>query len=97
MLLIIADRSHSHSHRAPAGHPPTAEDWYPTISNILGIDPSDEAMMNGTARPIDGIDVWDAITAGAKPEREWLPVTEVRCDRTDKSVHRSSREEAVQD
>eukprot|EP00039_Didymoeca_costata_P008916 m.118640 g.118640 ORF g.118640 m.118640 type:complete len:528 (+) comp14282_c0_seq1:62-1645(+) len=51
-------------------------DWYPTLANLAGVDPTDNAMYNGTIRPIDGIDAWPVLT-GAKQDlgREWLPTT----------------------
>ena len=26
--------------------------WYPTLCNLVGVDPADTVVMNGTARPI---------------------------------------------
>ena len=51
-------------------------DWYPTLSSIFCVDPADDALLNGMLHPIDGVDIWGAITSGDAPEREKLPITE---------------------
>jgi hypothetical protein len=52
-------------------------DFYPTICNLAGVDPTDNATFLGKVRPIDGHDVWPLITAGAKvgENHVWMPVT----------------------
>jgi len=50
-------------------------DWYPTLCNLAGVDPTDTVVYKGEARPIDGLDVWPALTQNMALDREWLPVT----------------------
>jgi len=51
-------------------------DWYPTICNLAGVDPTDNVTFGGIPRPIDGIDLWPVLTGQKKSlGREWLPVT----------------------
>lgn len=51
-------------------------DWFPTMCNLAGVDPTDNVTFKGIPRAIDGRDVWPVLT-GVKPDlgREWLPVT----------------------
>ena len=51
-------------------------DWYATLCSLMGVDPTDDALLNGTRYPIDGLDVWSSIIGGSAPQREWLPITE---------------------
>ena len=41
------------------------QDWYPTLCGFAGVDPTDNAVINGVMHPIDGVDVWPAILASA--------------------------------
>ena len=51
-------------------------DYYPTIAKLAGVDPTDTVVYNGTARPIDGRDMWPVLTGQAADlGREWLPTT----------------------
>eukprot|EP00936_MAST-01D_sp_MAST-1D-sp1_P000789 g789.t1 len=53
------------------------QDWYPTICNFAGVDPSDNVTFDNVSRPIDGVDVWPAILAGQDSYlHEYLPTTE---------------------
>eukprot|EP00038_Savillea_parva_P011469 m.197762 g.197762 ORF g.197762 m.197762 type:complete len:512 (+) comp20214_c0_seq1:161-1696(+) len=52
-------------------------DWYPTLLNLVGVDPTDTIHYNGVVAPIDGMDVWPAIVGTTNVTHEWLPVTEV--------------------
>jgi len=53
-------------------------DWYPTLCRLAGVDPTDDWVDgNGTAHPIDGVDVWPALMGGSNATgRPWLPTTE---------------------
>lgn len=57
-------------------------DWYPTLTKLAGVDPTDDWVdSTGVTRPIDGVDVWTALTAGgggtaAATGRQWLPTTD---------------------
>lgn len=50
---------------APKSYANVARSRYPTLCVIFGVDPRDDALLNGTLYPIDGVDIWDAITAAA--------------------------------
>lgn len=52
-------------------------DWYPTLANLVGVDPSDTVSVWGVIRPIDGIDVWDVLMQNKSTgPHEFLPTTE---------------------
>eukprot|EP00040_Diaphanoeca_grandis_P035337 m.221881 g.221881 ORF g.221881 m.221881 type:complete len:651 (+) comp33356_c7_seq1:26-1978(+) len=57
-------------------------DWYPTFSNLAGVDPTDNWTDPSTSmtHPIDGVDVWPSLMAGTTPStptvRQYLPTTE---------------------
>jgi hypothetical protein len=55
----------------------SAQDWYPTLCTLVGVPSADTIMLNGTARPIDGVDVWPILVGGRSDSpREYLPTTE---------------------
>ena len=49
------------------------QDWYATLTTLVGVDPSDTAR---SKQDIDGVDVWPMITrANLTNPRDFLPVT----------------------
>ena len=49
----------------------------PTLCNLVGVSSADTVTMNGSPRPIDGIDVWPLLLSGASESpRAFLPTTE---------------------
>eukprot|EP01047_Picozoa_sp_COSAG01_P006448 COSAG01_NODE_233_length_20982_cov_14.774458_7_plen_85_part_00 len=56
----------------------TIADWYPTLCNIAGVSPSDDVMLNGAKRPIDGRDIWPLLLGNSSESpHEYLPTSEV--------------------
>ena len=50
---------------------------YPTLCTLVGVDPTNTVDFNGTARPIDGIDVWPLLLSRASESpRDYIPTTE---------------------
>lgn len=65
-------------------------DWYPTLCNLAGVDPADDWVdANGTAHPIDGVDLWPALMSGGSVNvaRDYLPTTEVSLLWEDRQGH----------
>mmetsp|Transcript_33133 Transcript_33133/g.100191 ORF Transcript_33133/g.100191 Transcript_33133/m.100191 type:complete len:713 (-) Transcript_33133:78-2216(-) len=52
-------------------------DWYATFTTLAGIDPTNNAVMFGKPRPIDGVDVWPMLTkVNTTQPREFTPTSD---------------------
>ena len=52
------------------------QDWYATLTTMVGVSPKDEVMYRGALRDVDGVDMWQQIIgANATNPRPVLPTT----------------------
>ena len=52
------------------------QDWYATLTTMVGVSPRDEVMYRGALRDVDGVDMWQQIIgANATNPRPVLPTT----------------------
>ena len=69
----------------------SVSDWYATFSVLAGVDPSNPVLFNGTARDIDGVNVWPMLTgANATQPRAVTPTSEAGYGNREITVDRPS-------